>query len=109
MNGMGFIREQEHCHKGLWAECAGTVTKLENIIISANKQVLAYKCLFRRDVPYARHLHIFGEVGIVHDAKTIKAKLENQAKYCLFIGYLDDHSDKVYCMFNLDTRHVWTT
>jgi len=109
MNGAGFVGEQEHLRKGLWAECAGTATKLENIIVSANKQVPAYKRLFGRDAPYAKHLRIFGEVGIVHDAKTIKAKLENQAKYCLFIGYLDDHSDKVYCMFNLDTRQVWTT
>jgi len=41
MNGVGFNGEQEHLCKGLWDKCAGTATKLENIIVSANKQVPA--------------------------------------------------------------------
>ncbi len=77
MNGAGFIGEQEHLHKGLWAKCTGPATKLQNITISTNKQVPAYKCLFGRDALYAKHLHIFGEVGIVHDTKPFCAKLEN--------------------------------
>jgi len=52
-------------------------TKLEKMIVSMNKQVPAYKCLFGRDAPYAEHLQIFGEVEIVHNAKQICTKLDN--------------------------------
>jgi len=52
-------------------------TKIENIVISQNKKVPAHKLFYGKDAPYVNHLHTFGEVGIIHDAQKIHAKLKN--------------------------------
>jgi len=74
--------------------------------MSQNKKVLAYKLFYEVDVLYTKYLHTFGEVGIVHDAQSFHAKLENQAKGCLFMGYADDHGEGIYQMFNLKTQRL---
>ena len=85
-----------------------TATKIENIVVSQNKKVPAHKLFYGRDALYVNHLCTFGKVGIVHDAQKIRAKLENRAKGCLFVGYTDDHGKGIYWMLNLKTRRVWT-
>jgi len=77
LNGAGLIEQHEPLWRGLWAECTTTATKIENIVVSQNKKVLAYKLFYGVDVPYAMYLCTFGEVRIVHDVQRIHAKLEN--------------------------------
>jgi len=45
----------------------------------------------------------------VHDAKTIKNKLDNRGETCIFVGYADDHAGNIYRMFNLQTKRIWVT
>jgi len=60
-------------------------------------------------VPYKESLRTFGEVAIVHDAKTLNSKLENRGVPCLFVGYVDNHPRDMFHMFNMETKHVWCT
>ncbi len=55
------------------------------------------------------HLQTFGKRGVVHDAKTIKNKLDNHRETCIFVGYADDHAGNVYRMFNPQTKQIWVT
>jgi len=109
MNDAGFVGENVHLRRGLWAEAVGTATKLENIITSPNKSEPAYGTFYGQEAPYARHLRTFGERGVVHDAHTIKNKLDNRGETCIFLGYADNHAGNVYRMFNPRTKRVWTT
>jgi len=86
LNGTGLIEQHEPLWQGLWAECTATATKIENIVMSQNKKVPAYKLFYDVDAPYAKCLRTFGEVRIVHDAQRIRVKLQNWAKGCLFVG-----------------------
>jgi len=106
LNGAGFVKEHETLRQGLWAECAATATKIENIVVSQNKKVPAHKLFYGKDALYMNHLCTFGEVGIVHDAQKIRMKLDNRAKGCLFIGYANNHGEGIYWMFNLKTCQV---
>jgi len=83
-------------------------TKVENIFVLANKPVPAYNSFFGKEAPYAKHLHTFGECGVVHDGKKIQSKLENCGEKCIFVGYAENHAGNIYRMFNLQTCHMWT-
>jgi len=82
LNGAGFVDEHKSLQQGLWASCAATATKIENIVVSQNKKVPAHKLFYGKEAPYVNQLCTFGKVGIVQDAKKIHVKLENQVKGC---------------------------
>ncbi len=100
MNDAGFVEENIDLRRGLWAEAVGTATKIENVVASPNKAKPVHNAFYEKEATYVRHLRIFGECGVVHDAKTIKNKLDNCGETCIFVGYADDHVGNVYCMFN---------
>jgi hypothetical protein len=55
---------------------------------------------------------MFGEVGLVLDqckCNTIKGKIENRGKTCMFTGYAEDHASEVYRMLNLETNCLLKT
>jgi len=82
---------------------------IENIVASVNKAKLAHNAFYNKEANYACHLQKFGKHSIVHDAQTIKNKLDNRGKTCIFVGYTNDHAGNVYCMFNLQTKRIWVT
>jgi len=94
---------------GLWSECAATATHMENILLSPNKSVPAHQKLFGEECKFARCLHTFGEVGIVHIGETIQSKLEDRGTTCLFVGYAPNHAANTYRMLNVQARHVWVS
>jgi len=63
----------------LWAECASTATKLENLICDKAANKSSYYNYFGKHPEYSQHLRTFGEMGIVakHSNKKIKGKLED--------------------------------
>ncbi len=81
--------------------------KFENIIASANKTEPAHNGFYSKEAPYMCHLQIFGKHGIVHDAQTIKNKLDNHRETCIFVGYAaNDHVGNVYQLFNPQIKHM---
>ena len=101
LNAAGYIGEKTNLQHGLWAEAVAVATKVENILVSANKPEPAYNSFFGKEAPYAKHLRTFGECGVVHDGKKIRSKLENRGEKCFFVGYAENHAGNVYRMFNL--------
>jgi len=76
---------------------------------SPNKYVPAHQKLFGEECKFARCLHTFGEVGIVHIGETIQSKLEDRGTTCIFVGYAPNHAANTYRMLNVQTRHVWVS
>ena len=68
---------QEKIKTGLWTKCAATVTKLENIMVKPHKEKCAYEKFYIIISEYAKHLRIFGEMGVAYIIATLKAKLED--------------------------------
>ena len=86
----------------LWAEAAKTATDCENML--ANESGESSHSLFYGGEPnYARHLRTFGEVAIITDNKTIKGKLADRGKPCLFLGYSSTHTGDTFKFLNLST------
>jgi len=58
---------------GIWAECASTIVKLDNMMTGGNRKEPSYKRFYSNDPPFASLLRIFGELGVV-------ARYENKDK-----------------------------
>ena len=92
----------------LWSECASTATKLQNITAEADSS--AHQKYYGSQPNYARHLKVFGEIGIYKDnSKRKRPKLENKGKYRMLLGYADNHAGDVFRMLNLSTNKVIVT
>jgi len=104
MNDACFVDKNMDLCCGLWAEAVRTATKIENVVASTNKAEPAHNAFYNKEASYAHHLQTFGKCGIVHDAKTIKNKLDNHGETCIFVGYANNHMGNVYHMFNLHTK-----
>ena len=92
----------------LWAHCAYTATKLENMIIKDNTKQTAYEKFYGKNPEWTNFLRTFGEMAIVHDGTLdkIKGKLTNRGMPCIFIGYPEDHAPNVYQFLKLDTESM---
>jgi len=108
LNDAKLVDKHQNLRHGLWAECAATATKIENIVASKDRSP-AFRAFFNKDAPYLHALRAFREIGVTHDAKTIRSKLENRGVPSMFVGYADDHAASTYRMLNLEMKAVWKT
>ena len=95
----------------VWAECANISTDLWNIQVQQDQVISPHELFFGSLPKYSRHLHVFGQMGIVLDgsASTLKDKLKNKGVKKMFVGYSRLHSHDVCRMYNLDTGRVSVT
>ena len=90
----------------LWTECAATPNKLENIMVKQYKDKLSHEKFYGKMPDYAKYLRNFGEMGVVHSIATVKAKLEDLGKTCMFLGYAQNHTGGTYRMSNIRTKLI---
>jgi hypothetical protein len=95
----------------LWAQCAATATKLNNLLVQTSEKKNSYELFYGKVNPIEKHLKIFGEIGIVtkHNTSKINSKLSDRAVTCMFLGYAKDHAPNVYQMLKLNTNAVIIT
>ena len=88
----------------LWAECATVAIQVHNLLVNKSNEKCAHE-KFCKSIPgYTKHLKVFGEMGTVRAYdKTIKAKLENSGRVCMFVGYADRHVTDIYCIYDIGT------
>jgi hypothetical protein len=82
----------------LWAECAATATKLNNLLVRTSEKKNPFELFYGKENPIEKHLKIFGEIGIVTKSNTskIKSKLSDRGIPWIFLGYAKDHAPNVY-------------
>jgi hypothetical protein len=90
----------------LWAEVANCATDMDNIIVRENGQKTPYDVFYGKPAPFATHLRTFGELGVIRDITSVKAKLEDRGVTRIFIGYAAQHPGNVYRMLNLKNWHL---
>ena len=66
----------------------------------------AHERFYGKILDYAKYLRTFGEMGVVRSIVTVKSKLEEQGKTCMFLGYSKAHTGGTYCMLNLLKIHL---
>ena len=76
---------------GLWAKCANTATKLDNLDCDNDEKVQRYKRFMKKDFKGYDNLRKFGEDGIKTLRKKIQAKIKNKGIPCLYLGHADNH------------------
>ena len=105
---MNAARLPKDLREGLWAECANTCTKLDNILVRENGQDPPYKQFYGEDPKFVKYLRTWGEMGIVanHQNKKIRAKLADRGRPMMFVGYAEDHAGDVYRMWNPATKKI---
>ena len=80
----------------LWAQCAETATKLENIISKHEDHQSSSELFYGNNPDWSKNLRTFGEIGIIYDTNKIKSKLKDRGNPAMFIGYSNDHTSNVY-------------
>ena len=45
-------------------------------------------------------------MGFAHSIDTVKEKLEDQGKTCMFLGYSQNYTDVKYRMLYIGTKHI---
>ena len=82
----------------LWAECAATATKLDNILVKPGNIKSPYDFFYEKANEIEKHLKTFGEMGIVTRSNTtkFKSKIADCGISCVFMGYAKDHAPNVY-------------
>ncbi len=103
-------RLTKHLRSGLWAQSADTATKMECLLVEKEGEISPYEKFYGKRPAFAKHLRIFGEMGIVSDQKkTIRSKLADRGFSCMFVGYPAHHAGDTYSMLNLSTLRVIKT
>ena len=87
----------------MWAECAKTATSYENLIADESGEC-SHSLFYGGEPKYARHLRTFGEIAIITDNKTIKGKLSDRGKPCMFLGFSETHTGDTFRFVNLKTN-----
>ena len=60
--------------KSLRAQCGKTATDLDGILYGKNQIENSYTKMFKKNPGFIRHLHVFGEMGIVLTHRQIQIK-----------------------------------
>lgn len=102
-------RLPKYIRDGVWAEAAHYSTDIENIIVTATKQVSADNKFYGNTNNNIGQLRIFGEIGVVHFGKKIRAKLDDRGKPCMFLGRAPNHSSDTHRFLNLATNKIITS
>jgi hypothetical protein len=97
---------KDELRSGVWAECARSITFLQNITSIKTNKVCPIELLFGAKPKLAEKLKSFGEIGVVTTKDDIQGKLRNCDTLCMFVGYSVDHANDVYRMLNLDTKGI---
>ena len=45
-------------------------------------------------------------MGVVRSIATVKSKLDDQCKTCMFLGHAQNHTGGKYCMLNLCKKRI---
>ena len=90
------------------AEAAQTSTLISNIL-SVDGESPPHVKFFGSLPRYADNLKIFGEMGVVHQGKKIRNKLEDRGIMSMFVGYSESHAGETYRMYNVKTGRVMIT
>jgi len=102
MNGAGFDEKKHHL---FWTEAANTVTHLENITTRKGTTRTPHYLFYGSDAPYAKHLQVFGKLGIVKVLQ-LTNKLSDKGMKAIFVGYADKHAGNVYRFINPSTNRI---
>jgi hypothetical protein len=93
------IKDKMRCNIG--EECASTVTFYADISVNLVSGKSTHKSMFGVKFKKLSNLKRFGEMFVGISKKRIEEKLSNRGTICFFVGYLQNHSDDAYCLFNL--------
>jgi hypothetical protein len=86
-------------------------TPINFAIATKTKPVAPYMLFYSKEPKCMWFLKTFGEVGIVLDQCkcSIKGKLKNHGKTCMFTCYAKSHTEDIYIMLNPETNCILKT
>ena len=95
----------ESKYKGeFWCAVISTATNLDNIMVRPERTKPPHTLFYGEDAKYTRSLRTFGEMAVIaiHEGKTIRSKLDDRGKTCMFVGYADGHTKSPIGMEEID-------
>ena len=94
----------------LWQEAMNTFTKIRNSLLPRQGLALdPHRAWYEKDAVTNRiisHLQPFDRIAYVKNREKLKAKLDDRAKKCVFVGYAQDHLGDTYKFYNPATKQT---
>ena len=100
LNGAGFPEEMR---EKLWAECAATATKLNNMLCKREGKS-PYELFYNEKPNLGVNFKVFGEIGVKKDnSQNLGDKLRNKGNLCFFLGYPENHPKDTFKVFDMSS------
>ncbi len=106
LNLAGLVGTSKDLHKGLWAECADTTTKMENVVVKSDKEPPYCQFLRRTLCLFICFKHLERLASFMMPRK-INGKLKNQGMIGMFVSHAANHARDKFEMLNLKTKRIW--
>ena len=103
MNYAGFDKSM---HQFMWCKAANTATVLDRIIVPSDGNKCSYELFYGKTHHYIERLCTSGEIALMKDPANISTKLDLCGRVCMFVGYSEDHTEKVHRFLNLSRKKV---
>ena len=79
----------------MWCKVANTATALVGITVPSHENKCSYELFNGKTPHYMETLHTFREIAVTKDPTNTTTKLDSHGRVCMFLGYSEDHSQKV--------------
>ena len=90
----------------MWCKVTNTATALDGITVPSHENKCSYELIYGKTPHYMGSFCTFGEIAVTKDPANISTKLDSHRRVCMFLGYTEDHTQKVYRFLNLNTKKV---
>ena len=91
------LTEMQH---QIWCKVMQIMTYLANLLV---EQEGAFVRCYQQEAWYSKHLAYWRDCSDRLYVVELKPKLASHVSFCIFIGYTDSHSEKVWRFINLHT------
>jgi hypothetical protein len=92
----------------LWAKAAFMANEAENMLMKVGKNSLPHNEVSGFESKNIWNLCRFGEAGIAKKGLAIQSKKANPGIAVMYLGHASKHGQEVYCLLNIETKHVST-
>ena len=92
-----------------WKQAVNIITTIGNSLPRPGLALDPHRAWYGKDMVTNRiigHLQPFGRIAYITNSNKLKAKLDDRAKKCVFVGYAQDHSGDTYKFYDPATKQT---
>ena len=90
----------------MWCEAVNSATAIDGVMIPSHGSKCSYEVLHGKTPHCMENLQTCGEIAATKDPANISINLDSHGRDYMFLGYSEDHTQKVYRFLNLNMKKI---